>query len=119
MEHTGHIFGNSKLKKIKTGDLVRWHTLAKEGAPDYKENIGIVTDVCVDHRGGRYVAMAKIIPLGPDYPPGTRNRGFFSVPKGDFQKCAIQVGDLVTYRSIKELSEENYQQKIFIHGIGV
>jgi hypothetical protein len=41
------------------------------------------------------------------------------VPEGDFQKCAIQVGDLVTYRSIKELSEENYQQKIFIHGIGV
>jgi hypothetical protein len=66
MKPTEHIFGNSKLKKIKTGDLVRWHTLAKEGAPNYKENIGIVTDVQVDERGGRSVAMAKIIPLGAD-----------------------------------------------------
>jgi hypothetical protein len=64
MKPTKHIFGNSKLKKIKTGDLVRWHTLAKEGAPNYKENIGIVTNVLVDHRGGRYVAIAKVIPLG-------------------------------------------------------
>jgi hypothetical protein len=66
MKPTEHIFGNSKLKKIKTGDLVRWHTLAKEGAPNYKENIGIVTNVQVDERGGRSVAMAKIIPLGAD-----------------------------------------------------
>tara|TARA_R100000234_G_scaffold20687_1_gene11644 strand:+ start:847 stop:1119 length:273 start_codon:yes stop_codon:yes gene_type:complete len=70
MKSTEHIFGNSKLKKIKTGDLVRWHSLAKEGAPDYRENIGIVTNVHVDHRGGRYVAMAKIIPLGSDHPVG-------------------------------------------------
>ena len=40
--------------------------MAKEGAPNYKENIGIVTDVQVDERGGRSVAMAKIIPLGAD-----------------------------------------------------
>ena len=66
MKPTEHIFGNSKLKKIKTGDLVRWHSLAKEGAPNYKENIGIVTGVQVDQRGGRPVAMAKIIPLGTD-----------------------------------------------------
>jgi YbbR domain-containing protein len=31
----------------------------------------------------------------------------------------IRVGDLVTYLSIKELTQENYQQKITIHGIGV
>jgi len=66
MEPTEHIFGNSKLKKIKTGDLVRWHTLTKEGAPNYQENIGIVTVVQVDQRGGRHVAMARIIPLGTD-----------------------------------------------------
>ena len=51
------------LKKIKTGDLVRWHTLAKvtppilpgrarsrtrETEPTYKENIGIVTSVLVE-----------------------------------------------------------------------
>ena len=66
MELTEHIFGNSKLKKIKTGDLVRWHTLANEGAPNYQENVGIVTGVQVDERGGRNVAMAKIIPLGVD-----------------------------------------------------
>jgi len=65
-----HIFGQSKLREVKTGDLVRWHTLAQEGAPDYKENIGIVTDVHVDRRGGRDVAMAKIIPLGSETPPG-------------------------------------------------
>ena len=70
MELTEHIFGNSKLKKIKTGDLVRWHSLVKEGAPNYKENIGIVTNVRVDHRGGRDVAMAKIILLGSEHGAG-------------------------------------------------
>ena len=64
MEHTEHIFGQSRLKIVKTGDLVRWHTLVKEGDAGYKENVGIVTNVHVDHRGGRDVAMAKIIPLG-------------------------------------------------------
>ena len=59
-----HIFGDSKLQKIKTGDLVRWHTLVKEDSPGYKENVGIVTNVHIDYRGGRDVAMAKIIPLG-------------------------------------------------------
>jgi len=29
------------------------------------------------------------------------------------------VGDLVTYRSIKELTQENYQQKIIVHGVGI
>jgi|TARA_R100000234_G_scaffold24439_1_gene14098 hypothetical protein len=66
MDPTGHIFGNSKLKEIKTGDLVRWHTLSDKLDPGYKENIGIVTNVHVDHRGGRDVAMAKIIPLGSE-----------------------------------------------------
>jgi len=67
MGPTEHIFGNSKLKEIKKGDLVRWHTLVeKDTTNGYKENIGIVTNVCVDHRGGRDVAMAKIIPLGSE-----------------------------------------------------
>ena len=64
MGPTEHIFGHSKLKKVKIGDLVRWHTLAKEASRGFKENIGIVTTVHVDQRGGRDVAMAKIIPLG-------------------------------------------------------
>ena len=34
------------------------------------------------------------------------------------QNC-IEVGDLVTYRSIQELNQENYQQKIIVHGIGI
>ncbi len=41
------------------------------------------------------------------------------MPQGHLSQLPIQVGDLVTYRSIKELSEENYQQKIFIHGVGI
>ena len=66
MGPTEHVFGNAKLKEIKIGDLVRWHSLAKETAAGFKENIGIVTTVLVDHRGGRDVAMAKIIPLGSE-----------------------------------------------------
>ena len=31
----------------------------------------------------------------------------------------IKVGDLVTYRSIQELNQENYQQKIIVHGVGI
>jgi len=64
MEPTEHIFGNSRLNKIKTGDLVRWHTLAKSGAPNYKENIGIVTNVHVGQRGGRYVQWQKLFLWG-------------------------------------------------------
>ena len=42
------------------------------------------------------------------------------MPESDFQqRDGIEVGDLVTYRSIQELSEQNFQQKILIHGIGV
>jgi hypothetical protein len=67
MKPTEHIFGNSKLKEIKKGDLVRWHTLIeRETTNGYKENIGIVRDVSIIHRGGRDVAMAKIIPLGSE-----------------------------------------------------
>jgi|TARA_R100000234_G_scaffold24439_1_gene14097 hypothetical protein len=35
------------------------------------------------------------------------------------KRYIIEVGDLVTYRSIKELTTENYQQKITVHGIGI
>ena len=31
---------------------------------EYIENIGIITKVYIDFRGGRDVAMAKVIPLG-------------------------------------------------------
>lgn len=42
------------------------------------------------------------------------------MPKGNFRECAeVEVGDLVTYRSIQELTKENYQQKIIIHGVGI
>ena len=42
------------------------------------------------------------------------------MPKGDLSQCnQVKIGDLVTYRSIKELTQENYQQKIIIHGIGI
>jgi hypothetical protein len=42
------------------------------------------------------------------------------VHKGNIQQLSgIKIGDLVTYRSIRELTEENYQQKITIHGIGI
>ena len=66
MDLTHHIFGRSKLKEIKIGDLVRWHSLTKDEPIGYKENIGIIANVYVDRRGGRDVAMAKIIPLGSD-----------------------------------------------------
>ena len=39
--------------------------------------------------------------------------------KGDISQHNIKIGDLVTYLSIRELTEENYQQKITIHGIGI
>ena len=80
MDRSQHVFGNSKLNKVKTGDLVRWHTLIKvkppimpgrardrsiPPEPSYKENIGIVTNVLVERRGGRDVALAKVIPLNP------------------------------------------------------
>tara|TARA_R100000234_G_scaffold44055_1_gene26148 strand:+ start:327 stop:554 length:228 start_codon:yes stop_codon:yes gene_type:complete len=40
--------------------------------------------------------------------------------KGNLREQAkIEIGDLVTYRSIQELTKENYQQKIIIHGIGI
>ena len=41
------------------------------------------------------------------------------MPQGNFKKYLAQVGDLVTYRSIRELAEENYEQRVFIHGIGI
>ena len=42
------------------------------------------------------------------------------MPEGYFEeRRGIKIGDLVTYRSIKELTKENYQQKILIHGIGI
>ena len=65
MDPSEHIFGKSKLKQVKIGDLVRWHTLVKSSERAYRENIGIVTSVHIDHRGGRDVAVANIIPLGP------------------------------------------------------
>lgn len=39
--------------------------------------------------------------------------------KSDISQHSIKIGDLVTYHSIQELTQENYQQKIVIHGIGI
>lgn len=42
------------------------------------------------------------------------------MPESSVEECfGIKVGDLVTYRSIKDLTEQNYQQKIVIHGVGI
>jgi hypothetical protein len=68
MQTKNNIFGSSKLKEIKIGDLVRWHTLTKEYRNGYTENIGIVKNVRVDHRGGRDVAVASIVPLNDGSP---------------------------------------------------
>ena len=96
MNKKGHVFGNSKLSKIKTGDLVRWHTLVKikqpiipgrardrstPPEPSYKENVGIVTNVLVEHRGGRDVAIAKVIPLEPGATGGTEIEVFLACLK--------------------------------------
>ena len=81
MGPTEHIFGESKLKKVKIGDLVRWHTLIKGDGLGYKENIGIVTTVKIDHRGGRNVAIAKIIPLGEDTAAGHEIEMFLACVK--------------------------------------
>ena len=96
MNSKGHIFGNSKLKTIKKGDLVRWHTLIKVNPPimpgrardrrsvtepAYKENIGIVTNVVVEYRGGRNVALAKVIPLNEPYSVGTEIEVFLACLK--------------------------------------
>jgi hypothetical protein len=58
------IFGDSKINHINTGDIVRWHSLKRYGEREYIENVGIITKVYIDFRGGRDVAMAKVIPLG-------------------------------------------------------
>ena len=91
-----NVFGNSRLKKIKTGDLVRWHTLVKINPPilpgrardrtqaiepAYKENIGIVTSVVVEYRGGRNVALAKVIPLNEPNSVGTEIEVFLACLK--------------------------------------
>ena len=96
MKPTDKIFGDSKLKKVKIGDLVRWHTLVKieppiipgrargrglKIEPSYKENIGIVTNVLVEHRGGRDVAIAKVIPLNSQDPPGLEIEVFLACIK--------------------------------------
>lgn len=70
MSPTARVFGDSNLQKINIGDLVRWHSLEKQTEKGYKENVGIVTKVSVNHRGGRDVAVAKIIPLGSENVPG-------------------------------------------------
>jgi len=42
------------------------------------------------------------------------------VSQSNLPECSgIKVGDLVTYRSIQELNQENYQQKIIVHGVGI
>ena len=42
------------------------------------------------------------------------------MPESDISECGgIGTGDLVTYRSIKDFTKENYQQKFIIHGIGI
>jgi hypothetical protein len=42
------------------------------------------------------------------------------VSQSNLPECGgIKIGDLVTYRSIQELNQENYQQKIIVHGIGI
>ena len=42
------------------------------------------------------------------------------MPKGNLaQRGKIKVGDLVTYRSIDDLSQHSLQQKIIIHGVGI
>jgi hypothetical protein len=81
MEPSEHVFGNSKLKEVKKGDLVRWHTLVKADSPDYKENIGIVTSVIINHRGGRDVAVAKILPLGAGHAVGLEVEVFLACLK--------------------------------------
>ncbi len=96
MNKKEHVFGNSKLSKIKTGDLVRWHTLIKvkpaiipgrardrsaPPEPSYKENIGIVTNVLIERRGGRDVALAKVIPLDPSSSNGTEVEVFLACLK--------------------------------------
>ena len=42
------------------------------------------------------------------------------MPESNISECGrIGTGDLVTYRSIKDFTKENYQQKFIIHGIGI
>tara|TARA_R110002012_G_scaffold320940_2_gene546840 strand:- start:98 stop:367 length:270 start_codon:yes stop_codon:yes gene_type:complete len=64
MEPKQNVFGNSKIDRVGTGDIVRWHSLKRAGEREYIDNIGIITKVYIDFRGGRDVAMAKVIPLG-------------------------------------------------------
>ena len=42
------------------------------------------------------------------------------MPESNISKRnGIKTGDLVTYRSIREFTEKNYQQNLVIHGIGI
>ena len=81
MNKKENIFGSSKINQVKTGDIVHWHTMKRDGEKEYLEKIGIVTSVYVDFRGGRKVAMAKIIPLGNDNPTGVETEIFLACVK--------------------------------------
>lgn len=81
MEPKENIFGSSKINRVNTGDIVRWHTIKRDGEKEYLENIGIITNVYIDVRGGRQVAMAKVIPLGRGKPPGIEIEIFLACVK--------------------------------------
>jgi len=81
MDPKESIFGGSKINKINTGDIVRWHSLKRDGEREYIENVGIITKVYIDFRGGRDVAMAKVIPLGNKKDAGTEIELFLACLK--------------------------------------
>jgi len=59
----------------------RARSRTRETEPTYKENIGIVTNVVVEYRGGRNVAIAKVIPLNASTPAGTEIEVFLACLK--------------------------------------
>ena len=69
------IFGNRQLKKLNVGDLVSWTEWVWEqtgkmdpdgGEPLYSRQtkcIGVISDLYVEDRDIRKVAMAKVVPM--------------------------------------------------------
>lgn len=64
-----HVFGGRQLKKLSIGDLVAWiewnfdsETDLVTGA-DKNKRFGVISDLYIEKRADRDVAMAKVIPM--------------------------------------------------------
>lgn len=58
-------FGSSALKRLNVGDLVEWPSLETDEEKKWfeKKSQGILTDVVIEHIGGRDVYFGEVVPV--------------------------------------------------------